>query len=268
MGKNGRGHIEVQSRNIPWDRGKRSPVKRLDVPANTGTRQLTDARPLRLHSTRSVYLRIQIKYPIPNESFTDTFEWNDTNDEMWSCNICAGMRIFSCVSYVTVTKHIEGINWLCPGIVDLSNQTICSEWTGINFANKSPRLRAVASCAAYLSSYEVGLFMTQQKTYNSNQDWGLVIFIYDVCKYHIIQYVGLYTINYSQLQNIYVITFHSFCVPGLKNCRTVPRHATFCLYRIIDWFQERIQIRIARSNTFHYRNLYSTKLTTIFMLLK
>jgi hypothetical protein len=30
MAENGRGHIEVQSRNIPRDRGKRTPVKRLD----------------------------------------------------------------------------------------------------------------------------------------------------------------------------------------------------------------------------------------------
>lgn len=88
-------------------------------------------------------------------------------------------------------KYIEGINWLCPEVADLSNQTICSEWTGINFTNRSPTLRASARCAAYLSSSEVGLFMTKQKTFNSNQDWGLIIFIYDVCKYHIIQYVGL-----------------------------------------------------------------------------
>jgi hypothetical protein len=94
MGENGRGHIEVLSQNIPWDRGKRPPVKILDVPDSIRTRQLTDARPLRLHSTRSVYLRIKMKYPIPNETFTDTFEWNDTNDKMWSCNMCAGMRIF------------------------------------------------------------------------------------------------------------------------------------------------------------------------------
>ena len=101
------------------------------------------------------------KYPITKETFTDTFDWNDANDKMWSCNMCAGMRIFSCVSYVTETKYIGGINWLCPGVAYLSNQTICSEWTDINFANRSPRLRAVASCAAYLNSSEVGLFTTK-----------------------------------------------------------------------------------------------------------
>ena len=98
------------------------------------------------------------------------------------CVLACGF--FSCVSYVTETKYIEGINWLCSGVADLSNQTICSEWTGINFANTSPRQRAVASCVAYVSSSEVGLFMTQQETFNSDQDWGLVIFIYYVCKYH------------------------------------------------------------------------------------
>jgi len=82
------------------------------------------------------------------------------------------MRIFSCVSYVTETKYIEGINWLCPGVVDFSNQTICSEWTGINFANRSPRLRAVASCAAYLSSSEVGLFMTNRKLLTPTRNEG------------------------------------------------------------------------------------------------
>jgi hypothetical protein len=111
------------------------------------------------------------------------------NCEAAICVLACGF--FPCVSYVTETKYTEGINWLCPGVVDLSNQTICSEWIGINFANKSPRLRAVAGCAAYLSSSEVGFFMTQQKTCNSNQHGGLVIFIYYVCKYHIIQYVGL-----------------------------------------------------------------------------
>jgi hypothetical protein len=143
-----------------------------------------------LHSTRSVYLLIKTKYPIPNETFTDTIDWNETNVKMSSCNMCAGKRIFSCVSFVTETKYIEGINWLCPAVVGLSNQTICSEWTGINFANRSPRLREVASWAAYPSSSEVGLFMKKQNTFNSNQDGGLVILIYDVCKYHIIQYVG------------------------------------------------------------------------------
>jgi len=153
---------------------------------------------------------------------------------MWSCNICAGTRIFSCVSYVTETKYVDGINWLCPEVDVLSNQTIYSEWTGINFANRSPRLRAVASCAAYLSSSEVGLFLTKQKNFKFNQDWGLIIFIYDVCKYHITQYFRLQTINYAQLRNICMFTFQLRCVPGLKNCHTATRHATFCLYRIID----------------------------------
>jgi len=46
MAENGRGHIEVQSRNtrIPWDRGKRVPARKLDVPASIRTRKLTDAR--------------------------------------------------------------------------------------------------------------------------------------------------------------------------------------------------------------------------------
>jgi hypothetical protein len=130
-------------------------------------------------------------YTNRNETCTETCDWNDMNDKMWSCNICAFMRIFSFVSYVTETKYIEGINWLCPGVADISNQTICSEWTGINFTNRCPRLRSDASCAANLSSSEVGLFTITQKTFNSNQDWGLIIFISEVCKFHIIQYVGL-----------------------------------------------------------------------------
>ena len=44
MAENGLGLVEVQSRNVPSDGGKRAPVKRLDVPASIRTGQLTDAK--------------------------------------------------------------------------------------------------------------------------------------------------------------------------------------------------------------------------------
>lgn len=37
------------------------------------------------------------------------------------------MRNFLFVSYMTQTKYIEGINWLCPGVADILNQIICSD---------------------------------------------------------------------------------------------------------------------------------------------